>query len=236
MPHFSDRGEGLPTREAAEHLARKLRAIMWRRHEGERTRVDLDSHRVPLDLNALFPIPLRVLRKGFGEAGQEWMWRNWGVRWPIRRVTFAIERRDTNRGKLALFRFLSEAWAPWVALLRGLVDRVQVVVSGVIREVHGLLALMELHASRTAARRGRKGEAVLLVDQDRSLWGYAQIQRGMAALGHAQKLGGGAGNYALQASIAACYTRVRTAEETDWERIVLLYDALMQISRLPSWH
>jgi RNA polymerase sigma-70 factor, ECF subfamily len=64
-------------------------------------------------------------------------------------------------------------------------------------EVHGLLALMELHASRTAARRGRKGEAVLLLDQDRSLWDYAQIQRGMAALGHAQKLGGGAGNSVL---------------------------------------
>ena len=100
-------------------------------------------------------------------------------------------------------------------------------------EVHGLLALMELQASRTAARRGRKGEAVLLPDQNRSLWDYAQIQRGMTALEHAQKLGGGAGNYALQAAIAACHTRARTAEETDWERIVLLYDALMQISPSP---
>ncbi len=100
-------------------------------------------------------------------------------------------------------------------------------------EVHGLLALMELQASRTAARRGRNGEAVLLPDQDRSLWDYAQIQRGMDALGHAQKLGGGAGKYALQAAIVACHTRVRTADETDWERIVLLYDALMQISPSP---
>ena len=100
-------------------------------------------------------------------------------------------------------------------------------------EVHGLLALMELQASRTTARRGRNGEAVLLPDQDRSLWDYEQIQRGMAALGHAQRLGGGAGNYALQAAIAACHTRVRTAEETDWGRIVLLYDALMQISPSP---
>jgi predicted RNA polymerase sigma factor len=100
-------------------------------------------------------------------------------------------------------------------------------------EVYGLLALMELQASRTAARRGRKGEAVLLRDQDRSLWDHAQIQRGMAALEHAQKLGGGAGKYALQAAIAACHTRVRTGEETDWERIVLLYDALMQISPSP---
>jgi predicted RNA polymerase sigma factor len=100
-------------------------------------------------------------------------------------------------------------------------------------EVHGLLALMELHASRTAARKGRSGEAVLLRDQDRSLWDHAQIQRGMTALERAQKLGGGAKHYALQAAIAACHTRVRTAEETDWERIVLLYDALMQISPSP---
>lgn len=100
-------------------------------------------------------------------------------------------------------------------------------------EVHSLLALMELQASRTAARRGRNGEAVLLPDQDRSLWDYAQIQRGIAALEHAQKLGGGAGNYALQAAIAACHARTRTAEETDWERIILLYDALLQISPSP---
>ncbi|HEY2469398.1 MAG TPA: RNA polymerase sigma factor [Terracidiphilus sp.] len=100
-------------------------------------------------------------------------------------------------------------------------------------EVHGLMALMELHASRTAARRGPKGEAVLLPDQNRSLWDQAQIQRGMSALKHAQKLGGGAGNYALQAAIAACHMRARTAKETDWEQIVLLYDALMQVSLSP---
>ena len=110
---------GAPTREAAEHLARKLRDILWRRHEEERVRAELDSHRVPLDLNALFPIPRPVLRKGFGEAAQEWMWGNWGVRWPIRRVTFAIERRDTSGLKpVAVFRFLSEDWSPWIALLR----------------------------------------------------------------------------------------------------------------------
>jgi RNA polymerase sigma factor (sigma-70 family) len=100
-------------------------------------------------------------------------------------------------------------------------------------EVHGLLALMELQASRTRARRGRKGEAVLLLHQDRSLWDCAQIQRGMAALEHAQRLGGGAGNYALQAAIAACHMRARTVGETDWERIVLLYDALLQIGPSP---
>jgi RNA polymerase sigma-70 factor (ECF subfamily) len=100
-------------------------------------------------------------------------------------------------------------------------------------EVHGLLALMELQASRTPARRGRNGAAVLLPDQDRSLWDDAQIQRGMSALKRAQQLGGGAGNYALQAAIAACHMRARAAEETDWERIVVLYDALLQLGPSP---
>jgi len=100
-------------------------------------------------------------------------------------------------------------------------------------EIHGLLALMELQASRTAARRGRNGEAILLPEQDRSLWDYAQIQRGISALEHAQQLGGGAGNYTLQAAIAACHARARTSADTDWERIVLLYDALLQISPSP---
>ncbi len=100
-------------------------------------------------------------------------------------------------------------------------------------EVHALLALMELNASRTAARRGSNGEAVLLPDQDRSLWNQAQIERGMSALERAQRLGGGAGNYALQAAIAACHMRARKAEETDWERIVVLYDALLQVSPSP---
>jgi len=100
-------------------------------------------------------------------------------------------------------------------------------------EVHALLALMELLASRAAARRGPNGKAVLLPDQDRSLWDHAQIQRGMAALENAQRLGGGAKPYALQAAIAACHMRARAAGETDWERIVLLYDALMQIGPSP---
>lgn len=100
-------------------------------------------------------------------------------------------------------------------------------------EVHGLLALMELQASRTAARRGREGEAILLLEQDRSLWDHAQIDRGMAALRKAQRLGGGAGSYTLQAAIAAGHARAHTAEDTDWERIVILYDALLQISPSP---
>src|SRR5438270_5585420 len=100
-------------------------------------------------------------------------------------------------------------------------------------EVHALAALMELQGSRNAARRGKNGEAVLLPDQDRSLWDYAQIQRGMTSLERAQRLGGKAKYYALQAAIAACHMRARTAEETEWERIVLLYDALMQVAPSP---
>ena len=100
-------------------------------------------------------------------------------------------------------------------------------------EIYGLLALMELQASRTAARKGQNGEAILLLEQDRSRWDYVQIQRGMAALHSAQQLGGGAGNYALQAAIVACHARASTAADTDWERIVLLYDALLQISPSP---
>ncbi|HZO54553.1 MAG TPA: RNA polymerase sigma factor [Bryobacteraceae bacterium] len=100
-------------------------------------------------------------------------------------------------------------------------------------EVHALLALMELNASRTGARRGSNGAAVLLPDQDRSLWDDARIQRGMTSLEHAQRLGGEVKYYALQAAIVACHMRARAAEETDWERIVLLYDALMQSAPSP---
>ena len=100
-------------------------------------------------------------------------------------------------------------------------------------EVHGLLALMELQSSRTAARRGPTGEAILLSDQDRSLWDHAQIQRGLAALHQAQQLGGASQPYALQAAIAAVHARANTAAETDWNRIVRLYDALLQLNPSP---
>ncbi len=100
-------------------------------------------------------------------------------------------------------------------------------------DVHGLLALMELQASRTAARRGEAGAAVLLPDQDRSLWDHAQIQRGLAALARAQELGGSTRTYTLQAAIAACHARATTAAQTDWEQIVRLYDALLQANPSP---
>jgi hypothetical protein len=112
---------GMPTVQAADKLAKKFRDIAWWAHERGRVAAELDSHRQPLDLNALFPIPKRVLRKGFAEGGQEWMWANWGVRWPIRRVTFAMEQQRVGRTKLkpvAVFRFLSEDWSPWIALAR----------------------------------------------------------------------------------------------------------------------
>lgn len=100
-------------------------------------------------------------------------------------------------------------------------------------EVFGLLALMELQASRGAARMGPRGEPVLLLDQDRSLWDHAQVQRGLEALRHSQALGGGAGSYSLQAAIAACHARAHTSLETDWELMVLLYDALLHVHPSP---
>jgi RNA polymerase sigma-70 factor (ECF subfamily) len=100
-------------------------------------------------------------------------------------------------------------------------------------EIHGLLALMELQASRTVARKGKNGEAILLPEQDRSLWDIVQIERGMAALQTAQQLGGGTGVYALQAAIVACHARARIAADTDWERVVFLYDALLQVNPSP---
>jgi RNA polymerase sigma-70 factor (ECF subfamily) len=99
-------------------------------------------------------------------------------------------------------------------------------------EVHALLALMELQSSRTTARIGPNGEAVLLLDQDRSVWDHPQMQRGLAALELAQQLGA-PGHYALQAAIAACHMRAPTAADTDWHQIVLLYDALLQMTPSP---
>jgi RNA polymerase sigma-70 factor, ECF subfamily len=100
-------------------------------------------------------------------------------------------------------------------------------------EVHGLVALMELQASRTRARLGPGGAPVLLLDQNRARWDRVLIRRGLAALERADALGGARGPYALQAAIAACHARARTAEETDWTRIAALYDALVQLAPSP---
>ena len=100
-------------------------------------------------------------------------------------------------------------------------------------EVHGLVALMELTSSRSRARVGPNGEPVLLLDQDRGRWDALLIHRGLAALARAEALGGARGVYALQAAIAACHARARVASETDWARIVALYDALASLAPSP---
>ena len=100
-------------------------------------------------------------------------------------------------------------------------------------EVHGLVALLEIQASRIRARVGPTGEPILLLDQDRGRWDRLLIQRGLAALERAEALGGASGPYTLQAAIAACHARARTAEETDWTRIVALYDGLAQLTPSP---
>ena len=100
-------------------------------------------------------------------------------------------------------------------------------------EVHGLVALMEIQASRTNARTGPSGEPILLLAQDRSRWNRLLVRRGLAALERAEQLGGALGPYAFQAAIAACHATARTADETDWVRIAALYDALAQIGPSP---
>jgi RNA polymerase sigma-70 factor, ECF subfamily len=100
-------------------------------------------------------------------------------------------------------------------------------------EVHGLVALMEIQASRSRARVGPSGEAILLLDQDRGKWDHLLIRRGLDALARAEALGGTLGPYALQAAIAACHARARTAEDTDWGRIAALYEVLGQITPSP---
>ncbi|HUF11589.1 MAG TPA: RNA polymerase sigma factor [Longimicrobiales bacterium] len=100
-------------------------------------------------------------------------------------------------------------------------------------EVHGLVALIEIQASRLRARVGPSGEPVLLLEQDRGRWDRLLIQRGLAALERAESHGGALGPYALQAAIAACHARARSAEETDWKRIAALYDALAQLVPSP---
>jgi RNA polymerase sigma-70 factor, ECF subfamily len=100
-------------------------------------------------------------------------------------------------------------------------------------EAHGLVALMEIQASRSRARVGPSGEPILLFDQNRMLWDQLLIRRGLAALERAESLGGARGLYTLQAAIAACHARARTPEDTDWRRIVALYELLAALSPSP---
>jgi predicted RNA polymerase sigma factor len=100
-------------------------------------------------------------------------------------------------------------------------------------EVHGLVALMEIQASRLRARVGPSGEPVLLLDQDRGRWDHMLVRRGLAALERAESLGDARGPYVLQAAIAACHARARTAADTDWRRISALYSALALLTPSP---
>ena len=100
-------------------------------------------------------------------------------------------------------------------------------------EVHGLVALMELQASRLAARVRPSGEPILLLDQNRGRWDHVLIQRGLAALARAEAIGGARGSYVLQAAIAACHARARAPAETDWTRIAALYGELLALTRSP---
>jgi predicted RNA polymerase sigma factor len=100
-------------------------------------------------------------------------------------------------------------------------------------EVHGLVSLMEIQASRAKARVSASGEPVLLFEQNRALWDHVLVRRGLAALERAESLGGAHGPYALQAAIAACHARARTPDETEWARIAALYDALAQLAPSP---
>jgi predicted RNA polymerase sigma factor len=100
-------------------------------------------------------------------------------------------------------------------------------------EVHGLLALMELQSSRARARTSPSGDPILLLDQDRSRWDQLLIHRGLTALARAEALGGARGPYALQAALAACHARARTADATDWARIAGLYGTLAEVAPSP---
>ena len=111
--------------------------------------------------------------------------------------------------------------------------RVLTLVAPQEAEAHGLLALMELNASRTAARTDASGDPILLMDQNRARWDRLQIRRGLTALARAHELGGGRGFYALQAAIVACHARAGTPDETEWPRIATLYTELVTLVRSP---
>jgi predicted RNA polymerase sigma factor len=163
------------------------------------------------------------------------------------RVPFEVPRADARPARMAsvlevIYLIFNEGYAAtagddWVRpalcdeALR--VGRILAELARKDSEVHGLVALMELQASRLHARTDANGRPVLLADQDRSRWDPLLIRRGLAALGRAEALGGALGPYALQAALAACHARAHRAEDTDWARIVALYDALAQVHPSP---
>ena len=164
-----------------------------------------------------------------------------------KRVPFEVPRRDALGERLdavleVIYLIFNEGYAAsagddWMrpalcdeALRLG---RVLVGLMPDASEAFGLLALMELQASRAKARVAADGSAVLLLDQDRGRWDHVQIQRGLVALRRAQTLGGGEGAYALQAAIAACHATARRADDTDWSRIAALYGVLARVQPSP---
>ena len=162
-------------------------------------------------------------------------------------VPFEVPGRDELPDRLgsvleAIYLIFNEGYSPaagdaWVRVeLLEEALRLGRILTGLLPaepEVHGLVALMELQASRSRARVGPRGEPILLNDQDRSRWDYVLVGRGLAALERAQSLKAPLGPYALQAAIAACHARARVPEDTDWRQIVALYDALAQITGSP---
>ena len=163
------------------------------------------------------------------------------------RVPFEVPRADARVARLAsvlevIYLIFNEGYSAtagddWMrpALCEEAL-RLGRVLAGLVSdesEVHGLVALMEIQASRTRARVDVQGRPVLLLDQDRSRWDSLLIRRGFAALARAQTLGGASGPYALQAALAACHARAHSAEQTDWAQIVALYDVLAQVRPSP---
>lgn len=163
------------------------------------------------------------------------------------RVPFEVPRADARAARMAsvlevIYLIFNEGYAATAGddwMRPALCDealRVGRILAELAREdseVHGLVALMELQASRTRARIDAKGRPVLLADQDRLRWDPLLIRRGLAALARAESLGGALGPYALQAALAACHARAHAAADTDWAQIVALYDALAQVSPSP---
>ena len=163
------------------------------------------------------------------------------------RVPFEVPRKDELAARLAsvlevIYLVFNEGYSAtagedWMrpALCEEALRLGRIVAELVPKEpeAHGLVALMEIQASRAAARVGPSGDPILLLDQDRARWDHLLVRRGLAALARAEQLEGRLGPYALQAAIAACHARSRSAQETDWVRIAALYDALAQIAPSP---
>ncbi|APG03577.1 RNA polymerase subunit sigma-24 [Luteibacter rhizovicinus DSM 16549] len=162
-------------------------------------------------------------------------------------VTYEVPRGDELRDRLAavlrvVYLVFNEGYAAttggdWMRpALCAEAQRLGRVLAGLMpaeAEVHGLVALMEMHASRAGARIGPDGEPILLLEQDRGRWDRLLIGLGLKALQRAERLGGAKGPYALQAAIAACHARAARAEDTDWARIAALYAALVDVVRSP---